>query len=271
MITLRLVCCAFLVATTSMSAEPTAPIQVLVLGTYHFGNPGQDLHNMKVESVLTPEKQAELADVAKRLAKFRPTKIAIEAWPDGPHFSNKKVENWTPESLTTNPDERVQIAFRLALQLGQESLYAIDEQSDTIDYFPYAKVDAYAKAHDQSTTLARLQEGVAQMIKEMEAAQKTTPIRLMLAQMNEPARISSEHAQFYYGLLAFGNEKEQPGATLNAAWYERNAKIFAKLTQLAKPGDRILVVFGGGHSFWLRHLVQHTPGYELVEPHSFLR
>lgn len=51
----------------------------MMLGTYHFGNPGQDLHDMKADNVLTPKKQAELADVAARLARFKPTKIAVEA------------------------------------------------------------------------------------------------------------------------------------------------------------------------------------------------
>jgi hypothetical protein len=108
-------------------------------------------------------------------------------------------------------------------------------------------------------------------MKEMEAAQKTTPIRLMLANENEPARILADHENFYYGLLAFGDEKEQPGAELNAAWYRRNAKIFAKLIQIARPGDRVLVTFGAGHAFWLRHFVQNTPGFELVEPNRYLR
>ena len=67
------------------------PIQVMILGTYHFGNPGLDLHNMKVDSVLTPAKQAELADVAARLAKFNPTKIAIEAFSDRVDFGRKEV------------------------------------------------------------------------------------------------------------------------------------------------------------------------------------
>jgi hypothetical protein len=43
-------------------------VRVLILGTYHFGNPGHDLHNMKVDDVRTPAKQMELADVAARLA-----------------------------------------------------------------------------------------------------------------------------------------------------------------------------------------------------------
>ena len=131
--------------------------------------------------------------------------------------------------------------------------------------------DAYAKGHGQTAALARLQENVEQMVKQMEAAQKTKSIRLMLADQNEPAQVSSGHQKFYYRLLAFGDQKEQPGAELNAGWYQRNAKIFAKLVQIARPGDRVLVAFGAGHAFWLRHFVQSTPGFELVEPNLYLR
>jgi len=243
----------------------------MILGTYHFGNPGLDLHNVKVDSVLTPAKQAELADVAARLAKFNPTKIAIEALSDRADFGTKKFAEFTPEKLATNPDERVQIAYRLAHQLDQKVVYGIDEQSETIDYFPFDKVDAYARGHGQNAALAHLQENVAQMVKQMEVAQKTKPIRLMLSDQNDPAHILADHQKFYYGLLAFGDQKEQPGAELNAGWYQRNAKIFAKLVQIARPGDRVLVAFGAGHTFWLRHFVQNTPGFELVETNLYLR
>ena len=267
-------CLAAFLSTTLLAQSPTpAPvrIQVMVLGTYHFDNPGQDLHNMKVDSVLTPAKQAELADVASRLAKFNPMKIAVEALSDRPDFVSNKFDGFTPDKLSKDPDERTQIAFRLAHQLGQKSVYGIDERSDTIDYFPFDKVNTYAKAHQQSAALGRMQEKVGEMIKQMEAAQKTTPVRLMLANVNDPTRVLSDHENFYYALLSLANEKEQPGAELNAAWYQRNAKIFAKLAQIAQPGDRVLVVFGSGHSFWLRHFVQNTPGFQLIEPRDYLQ
>lgn len=243
----------------------------MVLGTYHFGNPGLDLHNMKVDSVLTPAKQAELADVAARLAKFNPTKIAIETLSDRPDFGTKRFAEFAPKQLDTNPDERVQIAYRLAHQLDQPIVYGIDEQSETINYFPFDKVEAYARTHGQAAALDRLQQNVEGTIKEMETAQKTKPIRLMLADINDPAHIRADHQKFYYGLLAFGDQKEQPGAELDAAWYQRNARIFAKLIQIARPGDRVLVAFGAGHAFWLRHFAQNTPGFELVEPNLYLR
>lgn len=268
-IVLLSLCAAFSGAFGQATPSP-APIQVMVLGTYHFDNPGQDLHNMKVDDVLTPAKQVELADVAIRLARFKPTQIAVEALSDRLDLSAPKFEGFSPEALTKNPDERVQIAFRLAHQLGHKVVYGVDEQSDTIDYFPFDKVESYAKAHGKSAALESMHGKVDSMLKEMEATQRTSTVAQMLAHINDPARIASGHRDFYYNILSLGQGKEQPGADLNGGWYLRNAKIFAKVTQIGQPGARVLLVFGSGHAFWLRHFVQNTPGFVLVEPGDYL-
>jgi hypothetical protein len=77
----------------------------MVLDTYHFGNPDQHLHNMKPDNVLTPGKQAELADVAARLARFKPTKIAVEAVSERADLGGGKIQGFTPDALTKDPDE----------------------------------------------------------------------------------------------------------------------------------------------------------------------
>jgi uncharacterized protein DUF5694 len=105
----------------------------------------------------------------------------------------------------------------------------------------------------------------------MEAAQKTTPIKLMLARMNDSTRIAADHRDFYYALLGVGDRPTQPGADLNGGWYLRNAKIFAKLSQITKSGDKVVVLFRAGHAYWLRHFAQSTPGFTLVEAAEFLR
>lgn len=74
----------------------------------------------------------------------------------------------------------------------------------------------------------------------------------------------------YYSILGIGDSEQQPGAELNALWYMRNAKIFAKLMTVAEPGDRLLVVYGGGHNYWLRHFASETPGYRSVDPVPYL-
>ena len=44
----------------------------------------------------------------------------------------------------------------------------------------------------------------------------------------------------------------------------------ADMVEIAAPGDRIVVVYGSGHSFLLRRCVTDLPGWELVEAIDFL-
>jgi hypothetical protein len=55
------------------------PVDVVVLGTFHFDNPGQDIANSQIDDVLAPKRQAEISDILSGLARFKPTKIAVES------------------------------------------------------------------------------------------------------------------------------------------------------------------------------------------------
>src|SRR5205085_1303104 len=72
-------------AAAQNNSAPTAEqckagtVPLMVLGTYHMANPGQDTVNMKADSVSTPRRQKELVELLDRLAKFRPTKVGIES------------------------------------------------------------------------------------------------------------------------------------------------------------------------------------------------
>jgi len=140
-------------------------------------------------------------------------------------------------------------------------VYGIDADGD----FPYDKLQAFAsKTPAGKAKLAALDGQVERSIAEFNTRQKTATTAALLAWYNDPAKIRADQS-FYYGTLAFGDAKAQPGAELNAGWYARNARIFAKLVQVARPGDRVVVMFGAGHAFWLRHFVETTPGFQLVE------
>lgn len=257
-------------AAPSPAPPPPEPVRVMILGVYHMANPGLDLHNMKVDNMLSPQRQEELADLANCLARFAPTKVAVESTPKEADLSDAGYKKFNPDILGKNPDETVQVAYRLAHQLGHQTVYGIDEQSETVDYFPFDKVEEYAKTHGRADVLATVHAGAEKNVAEAETAQKTLPVRLTLAMFNEPAHVARDQ-EFYYSVLQLADRRDQPGATLNAMWYMRNAKIFAKLLQVAKPGDRVVVVFGAGHNFWLRHFVEHTPGCVLEDPLPYLK
>lgn len=258
-------------AAVAQTPEPE-PVEVMILGTYHFGNPGQDLHNARVDPVTTPDKQAQLEAVAEGLARFRPTAIAVErVAPDQTTLLDPRFPAFTPADLLTNPDERTQIAYRLAHRLGLTRVYAIDEQDreGQPSYFPFEDVQAWAQAHDRMDDLGAMHAEVAAMMADLERRQSSETVGQLLAAFNAPERVASDQG-FYARLMAFGAGDEQPGAFLNGRWYTRNAMIFARLMQVARPGDRIVVVYGAGHGFWLRQMVETMPGFQLVEPNDYL-
>ena len=75
---------------------------------------------------------------------------------------------------------------------------------------------------------------------------------------------------FYYELAAFDVGEDQPAAELQAYWFMRNAKIWSKLRDVVKPGDRAVVVYGAGHKFWLEHMARQSAGFAVVDPAPYL-
>lgn len=253
-------------------ATAAEPVQVMVIGTYHFNNPGQDLHNPKADDVLKPQRQRELQAIAAALAEFRPTKVMVERVAKTPDLVDPGYASFSPADLTEKRNESVQIGYRTAARLGLNTVYAIDEQPSEgePDYFPFQELMQWAQANGAKDRLDALMARGAERTSEIERLQKEGSIAGVLLEMNSPQTSASEQTM-YYEMLDIGDTQQQPGADLNAMWYLRNAKIFAKLQHVAVPGDRVLVIYGSGHNYWLRHFAQTAPGYVNVDPVPYLK
>ncbi len=247
-------------------------VEVMVLGAYHFGNPGRDVNNQKVDSVLVPKKQAELEALARALLTFRPTKVMVEMESSAADLALPSYRSFTLDRLRIEANEIDQIGFRVAKMAGHSDVYGIDEQpaAGEPDYFPYDKLQEAEAKFGQTGRITAANETFKPRLKAFEINQKVQSVGQLLAQINDAKQIRDERF-FYYGVLDVGDTNAQAGADLNAMWYLRNAKIFAKLMHVAKPGDRVLVVYGGGHSYWLRHFAAETPGYKFVDPVPYLK
>ncbi len=270
---MRIVAMVASVAGLALATPTTAaePVQVMVVGTWHFDNPGQDLINVQPDDVRQPKRQAELEAIARALARFKPTKVMVERVAKTPDLIDPNFASYTPAMLKEKKDERVQIGYRIAYDLKLPRVYAIDEQplNGEPDYFPFGKLVAYDKQKGKGDLMQRVQARGAAMMKEFNEKQATMSLPAMLALANAPDAQGGIGG--YYEMLAVGDTDEQPGAELNAMYYMRNAKIFAKLMNVAEPGDRILVVYGAGHNYWLRHFASETPGFKSVDPVPYLQ
>lgn len=250
------------------SHDPDA-IEVMVVGTWHFAGSSSDVISVKPDSVLTERRQRELDDVARRLAAFRPTVVVTERETAPPDYVDPKFAEFEAADLATNENERVQIAYRLAAKAGVARVYGLDEQpaAGEPDYFPFGKVMEHAAASGR-------QAEVESLIAEAQAMVEGEAEKLLERTMSEALIEANAGAlaspAFYYELLKLDESESQPGAELNGYWLMRNAKIFSKLIDVTRPGDRVVVVFGAGHKFWLDHLAEQTPGFVKVDPAPYL-
>jgi hypothetical protein len=255
---LAAIACLFVVA-HAPAADP--PIRVMVVGTYHFANPGKDLHNAQAVDMRTPVRQAELQAIVGGLSRFAPNVVAIE-WQAA---SARDGYAAYLKGAQASSNEGVQLGFRLAQALGLAQVHGVDVEGG----FPYDPLNTWANDNGMAGRLADSQQQVASLMRSISERQRSQSIGGVLKWINSPAVLRQSDA-IYWDMLRYGRADEQPGAALNAAWAARNYGICARLAQALKPGDRAVVFYGLGHVPFLRHCVEEVPGMELVDPAAYL-
>jgi hypothetical protein len=237
--------------------------EVLVLGTYHMDNPGRDIFNMEADDVLAPKRQTEIRELLDVLARFRPTKIAIEANTDSPKIEQYK--DYLAGKYELGRDERDQIGFRLGKELNLTKIHGIDADGE----FPFLAVQDYAKAHGREKELESLVAQAGKAVQDENEFLKSHSVLQMLLRINSSEAVHRGLA--VYAMFAhFGEEYDYAGARLLTEWYGRNMRIHTHLLNVIEPGDRVLVIFGAGHLGLLRQAVEADPSLKLRTIEEFV-
>jgi hypothetical protein len=223
---------ALVVSCGSAVAADAAKTQVMLIGTYHFSNPGQDLNNVKAVDVLAPERQREIGKIIASLAKFGLTKVAVE-WPA--QIATERYAQYRAGALQDR-NEVVQLGFRLARERGLQTVQGLDVQGD----FPFEAVMAWAEKNGRKGEIDAVMAMGAKEVEHISSLQDKTSIGGVLRDMNSQTSI------------------------------ERNLAICARLLQQVKPGDRVVVFYGQGHIYLLQQCLREHKDVELVDPLKFL-
>ena len=222
------------------SSRPT----VMVLGTFHMANPGQDVINSTVDDMLSDQRQHEIGECITRLTHFAPTKVAVEVEPARGDALNQRYRDYRAGTDALTANEIDQLGLRLAAACDLPAIHPIDWQG----VFEWDGVMAAAQTLGQqdllNETLAIFQ-GFGEQFQEQ--LSRSTVRELLLA-LNDPAQLA--HGQSaYVRLTRIGVGDQYAGADLLRDWYERNLKIFANILRLMEQSDeRILVLIGAGHA-----------------------
>lgn len=245
--------------------------KVLLVGTFHFGYPNQDAYKVKEEDkvdILSQEKQQEVEKLVDYIARFRPTKIVVEAGHNSGYVL-RRYESWQAGESELRAQEIDQVAFRLMEQFQLDTLYGCDapgltysmEQStdptvmnayleEVFEDYDWQSEDPMDKIYD---------DWYAQQAKYSLDA----PLLDYLKYLNSNKVIRRMHGAYLIG--DFKLDEFRGADALALYWYSRNLRIFRRIQEIdAGPEDRILVLFGAGHIAILKEQFEASPEYEVV-------
>jgi hypothetical protein len=264
---------ALLVAAPDLRAQqeeappwPDPPHQLLIVGTFHFSDPGLDAYRPSFDvDILAPERQAEVLDLVERLAGFRPTRVAVEAMPARQPALDEMYAEYLRGERELGSNEIQQLGFRLASEMGHDRVYAVDAERRF--YQPWVDPDSFAVANGQRHRLdPDLQLLYGRQSRWEDEAKTHRPLRETLLSLNDPERALRSHGQYLIGNFEVGTDEEYPGVDSKTAWFNRNLRIFANLQRLLEDEhERIVLIVGAGHVALLRHAAEASPQFELVE------
>lgn len=259
-----------------MFAQTTKnPTEILVIGTYHFNNPGLDVAKYKVLDIMDEKPQKQLEEISSAIAKFKPTKIFTEwelknqlaldtlynKYLEGIYFDY--VAKKYPKRKFYTHSEIVQLAFRTAKKINHKKVYAIDYRETSFEY------DSVMKFID-SVRLPNFKKEVMNDIKNIE-----TKSNLLFAQNDllkclyffNSKEDRDADIPWYVGKI---NDSDKLGtyigAFLASEWYRRNLYMLANIQKQTEAGDkRIMVLAGASHITMFLELLKHDSNYKIVE------
>lgn len=252
-------------AVTAGLGFATAPKpKVMVLGTFHFANPGRDAVKVTQRDILGQDRQREVLKVVADLAKYKPTKIFVEAVPDRQEEIDKAYSAFRSGApLTAN--EIQQIGFRLGKELNLPSLICVDYKSD----MDFESVLKFAGGNGMGEIPQKMMSTVEKIGKIMTDWDRQYSVGQLLAIHNDPTFIRAGQ-RFYTDFLAVGKHPDYPGVDMVAGWYRRNLVIYQNIQKHLEPGDRALVIYGSGHAYYLNQLFQDSQAVEFARPSAYL-
>ncbi len=249
--------------------------EILVIGTYHFNNPGMDVAKYKVLDIMGEKPQKQLEEISNAIAKLKPTKIFTE-WElknqsaldtlyskyindDYTDYVTKKY----PKRKFYLQSEIVQLAFRAAKKSNHQKVYAIDYRETSFDY------DSVMKFID-TNRLPNFKKEIETEMKFVKTESNkifaSNDLLKCLYYFNSETYRKTD-IPWYVGKINDSDKLETYiGAFLASEWYRRNLYMLANIQkQTFETDNRIIVLAGASHLIMFLDLLKHDSNFKIVE------
>jgi hypothetical protein len=270
--------CHLRIARRTATPDQPPPIEVLIVGTFHFAQVDTLTYD-----VLKAPRTTEVDRVVDALTTWRPDKIFLE-WQ--PEFNQLMADSLlAAHAAGTNlrrRNEVYQLGIRTAVRLGHPRAFLIDHPGRYNSLLEEATTVA-ARRHQEAIlngTAPYTQLGLYARFSPDSVRQMMT-LGNYLRYLNQRDYRLADQASYLSRYPRIGEVRtdltdstgdSRIGTELVADWYRRNLMIYSKtLHWMSFAERRIVIVIGAGHVPILRHLFESHGGFRIVEVADVVR
>ncbi|WP_433836418.1 DUF5694 domain-containing protein [Flavobacterium anhuiense] len=254
--------------TFNMTSAQTKKKQILLVGTFHYANPGLDVAKLNSFNIMSEKSQKELEIMSDKIKNFGPDKIFVEWEFSGQADLDKFYNKNTDSLIKTNKNEITQLALRTAKKLNHKKLYGMNLYTS----FPYDSLMMSMEKANQQDLLKRNSEWKKRNEKDHNERITKSSLQELMLHYNKK-ETENKNIQWYLEVAnRAGNPDDFTGASLVSNWYKRNLYMYSLIQKLTESTDnKIMILVGAGHAALIREFIEHDPTFEIVELSTVLK
>ncbi len=243
-----------LITSLTTNAEEAKQAEVMVMGTFHFTNPGLDVVKNQQINITTDENQTYLKNLSQRIAQaFAPTHILLECEKSEQQEYQNEFDAYSKNNFTLPVNENYQLGFRIAKAVGNTKVICFDERK--VGWEPEAM---FAVLEGNAEEKATFDHFIAKLTNDVDELHKTKTLAYLL-KMNNDEKWDTLNKSFYIRTNHLGTDEQYEGADAAASWWHRNFRMYANIQRTATQNTRVFVLAGQGHTSILKDLLKLDP------------
>ena len=245
-------------------------INVILVGTMHFNNPGKDAVKSEEIDILKDYRQNSLEKITNKIAKVfveYPSKNQktldkfYDLYKDGkPYFQEDTLtKSWQKRYFEEG--EIFQLGFRVAKKSGNQKVYAMDHPAEM-------RFDLFQQKAKEMQTIdeSAFQKKIDESSNRTNSCYSKNDLADILKCFNTEKELR-ENKSIYINL--FNRLNKTPdfyGSDLVAGWYHRNLIMYSTIQNTVSDNDQnIVIIVGQGHAAMMQEFIKLDERFNLIK------
>lgn len=241
---------------------------IMILGVHHLDNPNNgDMYKFNSGNIESEKRQSEIKELIMCLKEFNPTKIALELDTEINEKINTDYTNFLKGTFSLTTNEKHQIGFKLAKELGLNKLYCVN----------WNKVESHVPnvlqwvSENKCSIWDELSKELADDALETQDYLNNHTIKEFIIKINQDEYTMKNH-KTYMKLALISDGANPIGAQwVSKYWYYRNMIIYKNIADLFESDDeRILLIIGAAHVHLLKQFFNENGEFNVEDTIGYL-